>query len=84
VPAYLFLSEIFYPGWKAFIDGQAARILRGNYLFRVVEVPKGRHTVRLEFDPWTIKAGIGITLFTVLLLLAMPVYLKLKRKAPRS
>jgi hypothetical protein len=84
VPAYLFLSEIFYPGWKAFIDGQPARILRGNYLFRVLELPEGRHQVRLEFDPWTIKAGIGITLLTAAMILAMPVFRRLKRKAPRS
>jgi hypothetical protein len=84
VPAYLFLSEIFYPGWKAFIDGQPTRILRGNYLFRVLEVPEGRHRVHLEFDPWTIKAGTGITLLTALLILAMLVFRRLKRKAPRS
>jgi uncharacterized membrane protein YfhO len=84
VPAYLFLSEIFYPGWKAFLDGQPTRILRGNYLFRVLEVPEGRHRVHLEFDPWTIKAGTGITLLTALLILAMPVFRRLKRKAPRS
>jgi len=83
VPAYLFLSEIFYPGWKAFIDGQPTRILRGNYLFRVLEVPEGRHQVRLEFDPWTIKAGTGTTLLTTLLILAIPVFRRLKRKAPR-
>jgi len=81
---YLFLSEIFYPGWKAFIDGQPTRILRGNYLFRVLELPEGRHQVRLEFDPWTIKAGTGITLLTATMILAMLVFRRLKRKAPRS
>jgi len=81
---YLFLSEIFYPGWKAFIDGQPTRILRGNYLFRVLEVPEGRHQVRLVFDPWSIKAGTGITLLTALLILAMLVFRRLKSKAPRS
>jgi uncharacterized membrane protein YfhO len=82
--AYLFLSEMFYPGWKAFIDGHATRILRGNYLFRVLEVPKGRHEVRLEFDPWTIKAGTGVTLLTVLLLLAGLVSRKLKSRVHLS
>ncbi|MCJ7596552.1 MAG: YfhO family protein [Desulfobacterales bacterium] len=81
---FLFLSEVFYPGWKAFIDGQPTRILRGNYLFRVLEVPEGHHEVRLEFDPWTIKAGTGITLLTAFLILAIPVFRRLKRKAPRS
>jgi hypothetical protein len=83
-PAFLFLSEVYYPGWKAFIDGHATMILRGNYLFRVLEVPKGRHEVRLEFDPWTIKAGTGISLLTLLLLLAGPVSRKLKRRARLS
>ena len=78
-PGYLFVSEIFYPGWKAFIDGQPTRILRGNYLFRVVEIPAGRHQVLLEFDPWTIKAGTGITLLTAFLILGFPVFRRLKK-----
>lgn len=81
---YLFLSEILYPGWKAFVDGQPTRILRGNYLFRVLEIPPGRHQVLLDFDPWTIKAGTGITLLTAAMILAMLVFQRLKRKAPRS
>jgi uncharacterized membrane protein YfhO len=79
----LFLSEVFYPGWKAFLDGQSTPILRGNYLFRVLEVPEGHHEVRLEFDPWTIKAGTGITLATSLLLMAVTLFLGRKRKASR-
>ena len=78
---YLFLSEVFYPGWKAFIDGHPTRILRGNYLFRVLEIPEGRHQVLLEFDPWTIKAGTGITLLTALLLFAIPVFCRQRRRA---
>jgi uncharacterized membrane protein YfhO len=79
----LFLSELFYPGWKAYRDGNPTTILRGNYLFRVVELPEGRHEVRLEFDPWTTKAGTGITLLTVFLILALPVLRRLKRKGSR-
>ena len=81
---FLFLSEVFYPGWKAFIDGQPTRILRGNYLFRILEVPQGEHQVRLAFDPWTIKAGTGITVLTALLVLAVPAFRRLKRKVPHS
>jgi hypothetical protein len=67
--AFLFLSEVYYPGWKAFIDGNPERILRGDYLFRVIEVPKGRHKVHLEFDPLSIKAGVALSLFSVAMLL---------------
>jgi hypothetical protein len=78
-PGFLFLSELFYPGWKAFVNGQPVRILRGNYLFRVVEVPVGKHMVSLVFDPWSIKIGVVVTLLTLLILLVWTVSL-LRRK----
>jgi hypothetical protein len=45
-------SEVYYPlGWKAFIDGEPAPLLRANFLFRAVSVPPGKHTVELRFEP---------------------------------
>jgi hypothetical protein len=70
-PGFLFLSEIHYPGWKALVDGRPSSILRGNYLFRVIALPPGRHQVQLLFEPLSIKLGIGITcVFLMVLLLA--------------
>jgi hypothetical protein len=79
-PAYLFLSEVYYPGWKASIDGRRASILRGNYLFRVIPVPGGNHRVRVYFDPWTVKLGVIITLAT-LLAVCIALALHLRRRA---
>lgn len=62
---FLFLSEIYYPGWKVFVGEKEKRIIRGNYLFRVVELPKGHHVVRFVFDPLSIKVGLGITIFSL-------------------
>ena len=73
-PGYLFLSEIFYPGWKAFVDGEPKRILRGNYLFRVIELPAGHHVIRMVFDPLSIKIGTGVTVFILFMLLNVIVY----------
>jgi hypothetical protein len=70
-PAYLFLSEVFYPGWRASVDGHSAEILRANYLFRAVPLPAGRHEVRLEFRPLTFQLGAAITALTVLGLLVL-------------
>jgi uncharacterized membrane protein YfhO len=67
-PGYLFMSESFYPGWKAYVDDTPVKIQRGNYLFRVIELPRGKHHVRFVFDPVSIKVGAGITLLTLLLL----------------
>jgi len=63
------LSEIHYPGWKALVDGQPAAIRRGNYLFRVIHLSPGQHDVQVLFDPPSVKMGIGITTFFLMVLL---------------
>ncbi|MDR3127192.1 MAG: YfhO family protein [Tannerellaceae bacterium] len=65
-------SEIYYPGWKAFIDGQPAETLRVNWILRALRVPAGEHTVSFRFDPdrYVTTARIGaISSFLILLLL---------------
>ena len=48
-------SEVYYPGWKATIDGQPAEIGRVNYILRAVSVKPGKHTVVLDFHPTSIS-----------------------------
>ncbi|MBS1251392.1 MAG: hypothetical protein MAG451_00425 [Anaerolineales bacterium] len=60
-PGYLVLSDVWYPGWRAEIDGAAAPVLRSNYAFRAVPVPAGSHRVRLLFAPSTWKIGLTIS-----------------------
>jgi len=67
--ALLFLGEVYYPGWKATIDGHPARILRGNFLFRVIEVPSGVHNIEFVYNPITIKIGIGVSVLTLALII---------------
>lgn len=44
-------SEVYYPeGWKAFVNGKEAPIVKVNYLLRAVELPSGKSTVELVFD----------------------------------
>jgi hypothetical protein len=45
------LNDPWQPWWGAEIDGRPAEIKRANVLFRAVEVPPGRHTVRFTFRP---------------------------------
>ena len=78
-PAYLFLSEVYYPGWKASVDGRRASFLRGNYHFRVIPIPKGSHKIRVFFDPWAVKIGVGISLLT-LLVICVALVLRLRKR----
>lgn len=50
LPGILVLSDAFYPGWQAQIDGQATNIYQANYHFRAVAVPEGKHKVVLQYS----------------------------------
>lgn len=63
-PAYLFLSEVFYPGWRATVDGVPSPVYRANAIFRAVLIPAGQHHVVLTFSPLSWRVGLGITLGT--------------------
>ena len=67
---FLFLSDVFYPGWKAYIDGQPAEIYRANYLFRAVQVEAGRHLVEFSYEPLSFKLGVGLTCLTLIIVAA--------------
>jgi hypothetical protein len=69
-PAILVLTDIWYPGWKAFVDNQPAKIYRADYVFRAIEVPEGRHVIKFKYDPFTIKLGMVISSITIIILLS--------------
>ncbi|MBE9471319.1 MAG: YfhO family protein [Chloroflexi bacterium] len=64
VSGYLVLSDVYYPGWRATVDGVLAEVVRANYVFRAVPLPPGEHTVRMEFVPWTWRAGLAVSIVT--------------------
>ncbi len=62
----LVLSEIWYPAWKAILDGQETEILRTNYSLRGIAVPKGKHTIVLRYDSSAFRLGAWISLAMLL------------------
>lgn len=68
VSQLLFLSDTYYPGWRAFIDGAETKIYRADYAFRAVVVPKGDHQVIFTFTPSSFKLGLKITIVSILML----------------
>jgi len=64
----LVFSEVDYPGWRAFVDGNAVPLLRADYVLRALCVPAGDHEVTLVYDPPLLKIGALISGLTVLLL----------------
>jgi len=59
----LVLSDTYYPGWKAFVDGKETKIYRADYTFRAIPLSAGTHQVEFVYDPLSFKIG---ALFTFL------------------
>jgi hypothetical protein len=49
--AMLVLNDVWHPWWRATIDGRETEIFRANAIFRAVQVPPGKYTVRFTFEP---------------------------------
>ncbi|MFQ5344015.1 MAG: YfhO family protein, partial [Anaerolineae bacterium] len=68
-PAYLVLTDSYYPGWRAWIDESPVPILRADLLFRAVRVTAGDHRVRFVFQPRSLRWGTLISALSGLITL---------------
>jgi hypothetical protein len=66
----LVLSEIYYPGWHAIVDGNETEIFRTDYNLRSLVVPAGKHEVVMKFQPASFVQGGLITIGSLLLCVA--------------
>jgi hypothetical protein len=66
-PGMVIVGDAWFPGWKAEVDGQAAEIHRAYGMIRGVAVSKGRHHVRMTYQPLTLYAGAGLALLGFLI-----------------
>ncbi len=78
-PTVLVVSEIFYPGWAATIDGRPAPILLTDYLLRGVALPAGQHKVEMRYSPPAARNGALISVLTLGLIAGLAVYTRRKR-----
>ncbi|HJS58321.1 MAG TPA: YfhO family protein [Vicinamibacteria bacterium] len=58
---YLVVLRTHDAGWRAFVDGAPAPLLRANVLFQGVVVPAGRHVVHLTYRPQAVLWGAGLS-----------------------
>jgi hypothetical protein len=70
-PGWLVLSDLYYPGWTATVNGEPAPIERANHLFRAVRVASGQSSVSFEYRPASLRGGAAVSLATALGLTAL-------------
>lgn len=68
-PSTLLITEAWYPGWQATLDGEAIPIQRADLLLSAIAVPEGQHTVLMEFRPQSLSLGAWISLVVAGLLI---------------
>jgi hypothetical protein len=69
--SYLVLTDTYYPGWEAKIDGVEIPILRCNYAMRAVALPPGVHKVTFTFQPRSFRIGAWVSSLSLFLLFAL-------------
>ena len=79
-PGVLVLTDSYYPGWNAFVDGKETKILRANHFFRAVVLPKGAHRVEFRYEPWSFKLGSIISIFTLTGIIGISLCMFLRRR----
>ena len=72
-PGLLVLSEVYYPVWKAYVDGEPAPLYRADHLLRAVAVPAGEHVVELRYESRSLRIGMAISLLAYAVLVGMVV-----------
>lgn len=70
----LVLSDTFYPGWEASINGEKSQIIKVNNIFKGVEVPEGKHTITFEYKPKSFYWGAIVTIISSIVVIGMFVW----------
>jgi hypothetical protein len=83
----LVMSDAYYPGWEAQLDGQPVPLYQTNGVMRGVFVPSGAHHVRFQFNPPLLRVGgilAALSLLAIGGILAVQMWRNRKARRPRS
>jgi hypothetical protein len=76
----LVISDLYFPGWSVWVDGEKSKILRANYCFRAIRLNAGMHKVYFKYSSLSVKVGLIFFCITSLVLVVIFLRLFLLRK----
>ena len=80
----LILTDSYYPGWRAWVDGKPSPINRYRDAFRSIPVRAGTHTVEMRYEPATFRLGAFISLVALALLAGAAVFIRVRPRSSAS
>ena len=75
-PGMAVLSDTYFPGWIARVDGKLAKVYLVDYALRGVPVEAGSHTVILTYEPISFRFGLMGTALGVIVFFVSWWYIK--------
>lgn len=79
-PGICVLSDTWFPGWEATVNGEDVPIWKANGAFRAVRVPAGISRVEMRYNPPAVRHGIAISLATLVALALISVVVPVVRR----
>ncbi len=77
---WFYINDVWYPGWKAWVNGEEAQVYRANGTFRAVRVPSGQSTVFMQYESTYLNLGIWITVITWAMIIGVGVLMWWKQR----
>ncbi len=79
LPSVLFVSMVYHPGWKIFVNGRPGQLIKANGCFWGIPVPAGSSRIKAVFRPPDYAAGLAVSLATAYLLMLYGLWRLLRR-----
>ncbi len=87
-PGMVMLSEVYDPGWQAYLNGDEVPVVVADHALRAVAVPAGDHNLELRYESRPLQIGLLLSALTAVVILAIGLMLAVRmrrsRRAPAS
>ncbi len=77
-PSVLVLTDQYYPGWRARVDGKLASVAQVDYDFRGIAVPAGTHSVEFIYRPESFDKGLRLMEIAFVIIAGFLIYMAVR------
>ena len=81
---WLFLANVWYPGWNVYVDGKKEINNRADFLFQAAQVGEGNHTVEWRYEPKSWLVGACLSGFSLLIMVVWSCWPAIRNRFRRS